>query len=70
MRSDVVIIAYETPVLLEKVRYPLVRLVKSFYLTTGCRSVHANSDIPNPKAHDNVFSNAYVSSLAGLNWVP
>ena len=45
MWSDVVVVAYEAPVLLEQVRLNLVGFMERLYLANGCGPANAGSDM-------------------------
>ena len=49
MRSGVIIVSDETPVLVEKVRFCFVGFVESFYLANRCGPAYAGSDILDSK---------------------
>ena len=48
MRSGVIIVSDETPVLVEKVRFYCVGFVERFYLANRCRPTHTGGDMLNP----------------------
>ena len=50
MRSCVIVVPYEAPMLPEQVKFSLVRFMKRLNLATCCRPAHACSDMLNPQA--------------------